>query len=122
MTLQVKDDSFIDILNSKIMIAIIKTGGKQYIVEKGDELLVEKIKSTKQGKVTFPDVLMTFEEKGSMKIGTPRVSGVKVEGKVTDKEARGDKVRIVKFKAKKRYSKTQGHRQQYTKVKIEKIG
>jgi large subunit ribosomal protein L21 len=99
--------------------AVIKTGGKQYKVSEGDVIEVEKLKGKK---VNFKEVLLVSDEKKSIKIGTPKVSKVKVEAKVVEPEVKAKKVTTVKFKPKKRYKKTVGHRQRYTKVKIEKIG
>lgn len=98
--------------------AVIKTGGKQYKVTEGQELLVEKIIG--KDKAIFEEVLLVSKA-GDLKLGTPLVSGAKVEAKVLSEEEKGKKVVIFKMKAKKRYRRKTGHRQKYTKVLIEKI-
>jgi len=101
------------------MFAVIKTGGKQYRVSKGDKIKIEKLDAKVGDKVTFDDVLLVVE-KDKAKIGTPKVKGAKVETKVL-KQAKYKKVVIFKYKAKKRYKKKLGHRQPYTEVEIIKI-
>ena len=101
------------------MYAIIATGGKQYRVSEGDVLFIEKIDAEVDSTVSF-DVLLV-ENEGDVKVGTPVVEGVKVEGKVVA-QTRGEKIVVFKYKAKKNYRRKQGHRQPYTKVEITKIG
>ncbi len=101
------------------MYAIIATGGKQYRVSEGDVLYIEKIDAEVDSTVSF-DVLLV-ENEGDVKVGTPVVEGVKVEGKVVA-QTRGEKIIVFKYKAKKNYRRKQGHRQPYTKVEITKIG
>lgn len=101
------------------MYAIIATGGKQYRVSEGDVLYIEKIDAEVDSTVSF-DVLLVGNE-GDVKVGTPVVEGVKVEGKVVG-QVRGDKIIVFKYKSKKNYRRKQGHRQPYTKVEITKIG
>ena len=101
------------------MYAIIATGGKQYRVSEGDVLYIEKIDAEVDSTVSF-DVLLV-ENEGDVKVGTPVVEGVKVEGKVVG-QVRGDKIIVFKYKSKKNYRRKQGHRQPYTKVEITKIG
>ena len=101
------------------MYAIIATGGKQYRVSEGDVLFIEKIDAEVGSTVSF-DVLLV-EDNGDVKVGTPVVEGVKVEGKV-EAQTRGEKIIVFKYKAKKNYRRKQGHRQPYTKVEITKIG
>lgn len=103
------------------MFAVILTGGKQYLVQQGDTLMVEKLPSKKGGSITFKDVLMVFDGKTHLSVGKSRVSGAHVTALVLESEVKGKKVRGIKFKPKKRYLRRLGHRQQYTKVKIEKI-
>ena len=98
------------------MYAIIATGGKQYTVAEGDEIFVEKLGLNS---VTFDQVLFVNDGKAS-KVGTPTVSGASVSATVV-KEGRAKKIIVYKYKAKKGYHKKNGHRQPYTKVKIEKI-
>ena len=101
------------------MYAIIATGGKQYRVSEGDVIYIEKIDAEVGSTVSF-DVLLLGNE-GDVKVGTPVVEGVKVEGKV-DAQIRGEKIIVFKYKSKKNYRRKQGHRQPYTKVEITKIG
>lgn len=101
------------------MYAIIATGGKQYRVSEGDVIYIEKIDARVDSTVSF-DVLLMGND-GDVKIGTPVVEGVKVEGKVVG-QIRGEKIVVYKYKSKKNYRRKQGHRQPYTKVEITKIG
>lgn len=101
------------------MLAIIKTGGKQYIVEPGKIIETEKIDKKEGEEIIFSDVLLIQKGK-SLKIGNPFVKGAKVIGKVLEQK-KGKKVIVFKFKPKKRYKKKKGHRQLITKVKIDKI-
>jgi len=101
------------------MYAIIATGGKQYRVSEGDVIYIEKIDAQVDSTVSF-DVLLVGND-GEVKVGTPVVEGVKVEGKVVG-QIRGEKIIVFKYKAKKNYRRKQGHRQPYTKVEITKIG
>ena len=101
------------------MYAIIATGGKQYRVSEGDVIYIEKIDAEVDSTVSF-DVLLVGNE-GDVKVGTPVVEGVKVEGKVVG-QVRGEKIIVFKYKSKKNYRRKQGHRQPYTKVEITKIG
>ena len=101
------------------MYAIIATGGKQYRVSEGDVIYIEKLDVEVDSTVSFDVLLM--ENEGDVKVGTPVVEGVKVEGKVVG-QVRGDKIIVFKYKSKKNYRRKQGHRQPYTKVEITKIG
>ena len=101
------------------MYAIIATGGKQYRGSEGDVIYIEKIDAQVDSTVSF-DVLLMGND-GDVKIGTPVVEGVKVEGKVVG-QIRGEKIVVYKYKSKKNYRRKQGHRQPYTKVEITKIG
>ena len=101
------------------MLAVIKTGGKQYLVKKGDKVKIEKLEGEVGDKITFSEVLFLGDEK-EVKIGTPFVAGAKVEGKIL-KQGKAKKVTGVKHKAKKRYSVKFGHRQELTEVEIVKI-
>ncbi|TES95040.1 50S ribosomal protein L21 [Patescibacteria group bacterium] len=101
------------------MFAIIKTGGKQYKVSEGKNLKVEKLKGKKGDKVEFDQVLLTSKDK-SVKLGKPILKSAKVTTTI-ENQAKAKKVTGVKFKAKKRYKRTFGHRQRYTEVKINKI-
>ena len=98
------------------MYAIVKTGGKQYKVAQGDVLFVEKLEANEGDTVTFDKVLYA-----DVKFGKPFVEGAKVTG-VVEKQGKGKKITIVKYKAKKSSTRRkQGHRQPYTRVKIEAI-
>ena len=96
------------------MYAIIKTGGKQYCVEEGKVITIEKLDVEAGAEVAFDEVLLVSGD--SVKIGQPTVAGAKVTGK-----GKGAKIRIFKYKAKSNYRRRQGHRQPFTKVQIEKI-
>ena len=97
------------------MYAVILTGGKQYRVQQGDVIYVEKLEAQAGDAVNF-DVLMLGKDEGAV-IGAPVVAGAKVEGKVLD-QVKSAKVVVFKYKAKKNERKKQGHRQPYTKVEI----
>ncbi len=97
------------------MKAIIETGGKQYRVEEGNEIYVEKLTGEVGDKVTFDKVLMADD-----KVGTPYLTSVKVVGEIV-KQGKQRKVVIFKYNPKKNYHKKQGHRQPYTKVVIKSI-
>ena len=100
--------------------AIIKTGGKQYRVSPGDVIEVEKLEGKPGDAVTFGNVLLQKTD-ADLVVGAPFVQGLSVSGKVVD-QFKHDKIRVMKFKAKVRYRRTQGHRQQLTRVRIETIG
>ncbi|GIP30085.1 50S ribosomal protein L21 [Paenibacillus sp. J23TS9] len=101
------------------MYAIIETGGKQYKVQEGDVLYIEKLNAGDGESVTFDRVLAVSNDNGLV-AGTPLVSGAAVTAKV-ERHGKGAKVVVYKYKPKKNYHKKQGHRQPYTKVTIEKI-
>ncbi len=100
------------------MYAIIKTGGKQYCVEEGKVITIEKLDVEAGAEVAFDEVLLVSGD--NVKIGQPTVAGAKVTGKVLE-QGKGAKIRIFKYKAKSNYRRRQGHRQPFTKVQIEKI-
>lgn len=102
-------------------IAVIKTGGKQYVVKQGDAIYIEKLpKEVADGDtVTFDQVLMT-DNGSTTKVGNPMISGAKVTGTVV-RSGKAKKLEVVKYKAKSRYLKRRGHRQPYVKVQIEKV-
>ena len=106
--------------------AVIKTGGKQYVVSKGDTITIEKLgarsktQDLKKGdSVTFNEVLMT-DSGSALTLGTPAVSGAVVKGTVAA-VGRAKKIDVVKYKAKSRYLKRRGHRQPFIKVKIDSV-
>jgi len=101
------------------MYAIIKTGGKQYKVQEGDTIYIEKLPDDEGGDIEFNEVVMVSKEDGLV-VGNPLVPNAKVTGKL-EKNGRGKKIIVFKYKAKKNYRRKQGHRQPFSKVVIEKI-
>ena len=99
--------------------AIIVTGGKQYRVAEGDVIFIEKLDAAAGDTVTFDQVLAVIDGENAQ-FGTPVVEGASVSANVV-KNGKGAKVRVYKMKPKKGYRRTQGHRQPYTKGKIETI-
>ncbi len=103
------------------MIAVIKTGGKQYKISPNEKLRIEKIEGDEGTKVVFEEVLLIASEDGKeITFGEPVIKGAKVEGKIL-KQGRAKKIDIIKHKAKKRYNRRAGHRQMFTEVQIENI-
>ena len=100
------------------MYAIIATGGKQYTVSEGDVIYIEKLGKNAGDTVTFDQVL--FVNDGEAKVGEPTVAGASVTASVVE-EGKAKKVIVYKYKRKTGYHKKNGHRQPFTKVKIEKI-
>ncbi|MCR2044998.1 50S ribosomal protein L21 [Anaerosalibacter massiliensis] len=101
------------------MYAVIETGGKQYRVEEGDTIFVEKLNADNGEQISFDKVLVLSKD-NDLVVGKPYIEDAKVEGTVLD-QGKGKKIVVFKYKAKKNYRKKQGHRQPYTKVKVEKI-
>ena len=101
------------------MYAIIRTGGKQYRVEKGDVVRVERLEGAVGSTVTLDDVLLVAGE-GEPRVGSPRLEGVSVVGTVVVQD-RDAKVRVFKYKKRKHYRRTRGHRQSYTAVRIDAV-
>ena len=101
------------------MYAIIQTGGKQYKVEVGDQVQVEKLDVAVDGEVEFETLLVSDD--AGVKVGKPVLEGVSVKGKVLE-QGKGKKVVVFKYKPKKNIRKKNGHRQPYTKVEILSIG
>ena len=99
-------------------LAVIKTGGKQYLIKEGDKLKLEKISAKEGDNIEFDNVLLVADE--GVKIGTPLVEGVKVSTRVL-KQGRSRKVVIFHYHSKTRYKKKAGHRQHFTEVEISKI-
>jgi len=99
--------------------AIIRTGGKQYRVQKGDVVRVERLAGTVGATVTLEDVLLVGGE-GEPRVGSPRLEGVSVVGTVVEQD-RDAKVRVFKYKKRKHYRRTRGHRQSYTAVRIDAV-
>lgn len=101
------------------MFAVIKTGGKQYIVEPGKKVKIEKLDKKAGDEVIFKEVLL-MEKNNRVEIGDPKIKGAEVLGKVLS-QGKGKKVIVFKYKAKTRYRVKKGHRQPYTEVEIKKI-
>ena len=101
------------------MYAIIKTGGKQYRVQEGDNIFVEKLDADVDSNVVFDQVLAVVND-GDVKVGAPVVEGAKVTAKVLA-QGKEKKILVFKYKSKSNYRRRQGHRQPFTKVSIEKI-
>ena len=101
------------------MYAVIATGGKQYRVEQGDQIKVEKLAGNPGDKIEFDQVLLLADGE-DVSIGTPYLEGSKVIAEVQE-QARAKKIEIIKFKRRKHHMKRMGHRQHYTQVKITDI-
>ena len=101
------------------MYAVVKSGGKEYRVSKGDLIRVEKLEGKAGDQVVIRDVLMVSDE-GKVQLGTPRLTNAVVTGKIVQ-EAKGKKVLIYKMKKRKNYRRTKGHRQTYTYLRVEDI-
>lgn len=101
------------------MYAVIETGGKQYRVQEGDSLFIEKLEVEAGDTIDFDDVLIVSKD-GELSIGNPYVENAKVKASVIE-NGKGPKVIVFKYKNKEGYRKKQGHRQPYTKVQIESI-
>jgi large subunit ribosomal protein L21 len=100
------------------MYAVFKTGGKQYRVEQGDKLRVEKLPGNVGDAITFDQVLMVGGE--ALKLGKPLVGGAKVEAKIVD-QGLGKKIIVFKFRRRKNYRRKNGHRQPFTALEIVQI-
>jgi large subunit ribosomal protein L21 len=98
------------------MYAVFKTGGKQYRAAKGDKLKIEKLDAAEGDSIEFDNVLLVGEGE-SVKVGTPLLAGSKVKATVL-LQAKDKKIRIVKFRRRQNYRRTQGHRQYFTLVEI----
>lgn len=99
--------------------AVIETGGKQYLVEAGKSVKIEKINKPTKGPVVFDKVLLISDGK-TTKVGTPYVEGATVEAEY-EKEGKGKKVWVFKYKSKVRYRINRGHRQPFTEVKVKSV-
>ena len=106
-------------LRSHMSLAVIKTGGKQYIVTPGQKIKIEKLEQKVNTEIIFNEVLL-LEKDENIEIGTPLIKDVRVIGKIL-KQDKAKKVIIFKYKAKKRYKIKKGHRQPYTEIEILKI-
>ncbi len=101
------------------MYAVIRSGGKQYRVSQGSSLRVEKLPGEIGSSITLDDVLMIGGE-GDVKIGTPTVDGAQITGTIVA-QGRGPKIRVFKMKRRKGYRRSQGHRQDYTEIRVDEI-
>jgi large subunit ribosomal protein L21 len=99
--------------------AIVQSGGKQYRAVEGATLEIDRLTAEPNAHYQFDEVLLLADD-GDVRIGSPTVSGAKVKAVVVE-HIRGPKVRVFHYKSKMRYRKTQGHRQDYTRVRVEKI-
>lgn len=103
------------------MIAVIKTGGKQYKVEEKDLIKIERLGKKEGSEVVFKGVLLVADKEGKkVNLGTPKVKGAQVTAKILE-EKKGKKITVIKYKPKIRYKRKKGHRQWYAKVQIKKI-
>ena len=101
------------------MYAVVRSGGKEYRVSKGDLIRVEKLKGTAGDQVVLKDVLMVSDE-GQVQVGTPHLTNAVVTGQIVQ-EAKGKKVLTYKMKRRKNYRRMKGHRQTYTYLRVEDI-
>ncbi len=102
------------------MFAVVETGSKQYRVQPGQLIKVDRLEGAAENEIRLEKVLMVSDEAGIIKIGTPVVSGATVRATIIE-QGKGEKIRVFKFKSKKRYRKTRGHRSKLTILKIEEI-
>lgn len=98
--------------------AVIKAGGKQYLVVEGETINIDHLSEDKKT-LEFVPIMVIDDSKTT--VGTPEVKGAKVTASVIEQLVKGDKVTAIRYKPKKRVSKVRGHRQQYTQIKINKI-
>lgn len=102
------------------MLAVIATGGKQYVVKPGDTLTVEKLNTPAGQPITFDQVMLTVDDAGQTVVGTPLVAGARVTADLV-KQQRDKKILVQKYRAKVRYRRLIGHRQHHSVVKITDI-
>lgn len=101
------------------MLAVIATGGKQYLVKTGEIIKIEKLVLNEGSQAVFDKVLLTADDSGdNVKVGLPYLEGVSITGKVL-KQGKERTIRVGKFKNKTRYHKVHGHRQRFTQVEIQ---
>ncbi len=101
------------------MIAVIETGGKQYLVSTGSKVQIEKLEGLKGDTLKFDKVLFTAEG-SKYTVGKPYISGASVEATII-RQGRGKKIEVLKYKAKSKYRRKIGHRQSYTEIEVTKI-
>lgn len=99
--------------------AVIQTGGKQYLVSKGDKIQIEKLEGEEGTKLNFDQVLATISDK-DFQLGKPTLEGSSVEATIL-KQGRGKKIEVLKYKAKSKYRRKIGHRQAFTEIEITKV-
>lgn len=99
------------------MYAVIQTGGKQYRVEPGQVVRVERLAAGEGDEVALEDVRLVADDDGGVRVGTPRVEGGRVDARVRS-HGRGRKIEIIKFRRRKHHQKRMGHRQSYTELEI----
>jgi large subunit ribosomal protein L21 len=102
-----------------LVYAIVRTGGKQYRVQPGDVIRLERLTAAVGTKVTLEDVLFVVGD-GGVQVGSPRLESAAVVGTVLE-EGRGNKIRVFKYKKRKHYRRTRGHRQTYTALRIDTV-
>ncbi len=103
------------------MFAVIETGGKQYLIETGSIMKIEKLDADQGKDVVFDKVLLIANDDGSsVKMGVPYIEGASISATVQE-QGRSKKIRIVKFKNKIRYTRSRGHRQSFTKIKVKEV-
>lgn len=103
------------------MFAVIETGGKQYLVKSGDMVKIEKLEAEAGTEVVFDKVLLLADDDGlNVEIGHPYLEGVTVSANV-EMQGRSKKILVVKYKRKVRYTRTRGHRQNFTKVAVKAV-
>ncbi len=102
-------------ISNGVKLAVIKTGGKQYLIKEGDKLKLEKITALEGGNIEFDKILLMADKE--VKIGAPLVEGAKVSARVL-KQGRSKKVVVFHYHSKTRYKKKAGHRQHFTEVEI----
>lgn len=102
------------------MYALVEILGKQYKVQEGDTVRVDKTNSKNGDKLNYTTVLAIVDG-SSVKFGTPYVSGASIDAEVVTEEMRGEKIKVYKYHRRKGYRRTQGHRESYSVIKIEKI-
>jgi large subunit ribosomal protein L21 len=101
------------------MYVIVETGGKQYRLTQGETVRVERLEGEEGGQVVIDSVLAASTDEG-LKVGRPKLEGARVIGTIL-KQGRGPKIRIYKFKRRKGYRRTKGHRQEFTEIRIDQI-
>ena len=99
--------------------AVVKISGKQHLVTPGQNLIVDRIAGKAKDKLSFKEILLTFDG-DKVELGRPLLKGAAVQAEIVA-QVKGEKIRVLKFKAKSRYRRVTGHRQQKTKLKIVKI-